>query len=176
MLLTLIGGEATGKSTLAAALASHLDAQVVPEVLRAFVDDRGRVPRADEQLRILQVQAAAERRALATGLIVIGDPDPVMTAVYSQLYYDDASLFDAAEIMSLPRRLVIWCDTDAAWQADGGQRDGVAFRDSAHTIIKAEVIPRFSNLGVDVLKVTGPVDARLRMVLEHLDQGVAPLS
>lgn len=188
VLLHLVGGESTGKSTLATSLATSLasslasslnaalHATVVHEVLRTFVEDHGRVPRADEQLHILEAQAQAERVALETAQIVIGDPAPVMTAVYSQLYYDDDSLFDAAESMGPRSDLVVWCSPDFAWQPDSGQRDGARFREAADAIIASRVIPRLTSTGIDVLHVTGSPDARLRQVLDHLDQGVAPQS
>ena len=180
MLLHLIGGESTGKSTLAtslgAALGAALDVTVVHEVLRSFVEDRGRVPRADEQVHILEAQAQAERIALQTAHIVIGDPAPVMTAVYSELYYDDDSLFGAAETMGPRSDLVVWCSPDFAWQPDSGQRDGARFREAADAIIASRVIPWLASTGIDVLHVTGSPDARLRQVLDHLGQGVAPQS
>ena len=57
MLINLIGGEATGKSSLAHVLGVQLEAVVVPEALRAFVDVHGRAPRVDEQASILRDQA-----------------------------------------------------------------------------------------------------------------------
>jgi nicotinamide riboside kinase len=176
VLLHLIGGESTGKSTLATSLSATLDATVVHEVLRSFVESRGRVPRADEQMRVLEAQVQAERIALQNSQIVIGDPAPVMTAVYSQLYYDDDSLFGAAESMSPRSDLVVWCAPDFAWQPDSGQRDGARFREAADAIIASRVIPRLTSTGIDVVHVTGTPDARLRQVLDHLDQGVAPAS
>lgn len=176
MLLHLVGGESTGKSTLATALGAALDATVVPEVLRSFVESRGRVPRADEQLDVLTAQAQAERTALQSSHIVVGDPAPVMTAVYSQLYYDDDSLFVAAASMDPRSDLVIWCSPDFAWQPDTGQRDGARFREAADALIASRVIPWYLSTGIDVLHVTGAPDARLRQVLDRLDQGVAPPS
>ena len=43
-----MGAESTGKSTLAAALGVSLPAVVVPESLRRFVDEHGRVPTRTE--------------------------------------------------------------------------------------------------------------------------------
>lgn len=174
MLINLVGGEATGKSTLAQALGQELDAHVVPELLRDFVDTHKRVPRADEQHSVMEAQSESERRALTQWNVVIGDPAPVMTAVYSQLYYDDDSLFALARIMGPPSDLVIWCGTDFTWQADGNQRDGPEFRDAANTIIEIQVVPDLLVRGIDVLHVTGPQDKRLHAVLTHLRQGVAP--
>lgn len=173
MLINLIGGEATGKSSLAHALGLRLDAVVVSEALRAFVDVHGRAPRVDEQKSLLEDQAAAERIAIAESQelnrgFVIGDPAPIMTAVYSELYYDDTSLFHIAMAVSPVSDLVVWCSPDFDWTPDLGQRDGPEFRDAADAIIRNKVLPRFTAAQIDVLQVTGSVDHRLEQVLAHL--------
>jgi nicotinamide riboside kinase len=173
MLINLIGGEATGKSSLAQILGIELEAVVVPEALRAFVDTHGRVPRADEQASILRDQAEAERIALLhvndrDRGFVIGDPAPIMTAVYSQLYYDDASLFDTAMELSPVSDLVVWCSPDFEWTPDLGQRDGPEFRDAADAIIQNTVMPLYSTANINVLQVTGSLNERLVQVLTHL--------
>jgi nicotinamide riboside kinase len=173
MLINLIGGEATGKSTLAHALGVRLDAVVVPEALRAFVDVHGRAPRVDEQASILRDQAEAERIAIAESQerdrgFVIGDPAPIMTAVYSQLYYDDSSLFRVSMEVSPVSDVVVWCSPDFEWTPDLGQRDGPEFRDAADVIIRTEVIPLFQAARINVLQVTGSIDERLNQVLAHL--------
>ncbi len=173
MLINLIGGEATGKSSLAHALGLQLDAVVVPEALRTFVEVHGRVPRVDEQASILRDQAEAERLAIFQGQeldrgFVIGDPAPIMTAVYSRLYYDDSSLFHVSMELSPVSDLVVWCSPDFDWTPDLGQRDGPEFRDAADVIIRSEVIPLFEDANINVLQVTGSIDERLDQVLAHL--------
>jgi nicotinamide riboside kinase len=173
MLINLIGGEATGKSSLAHVLGVQLEAVVVPEALRAFVDVHGRAPRVDEQASILRDQAEAERAAIAQSQerdrgFVIGDPAPVMTAVYSQLYYDDSSLFRVSMEVSPVSDVVVWCSPDFEWTPDVGQRDGPEFRDAADVIIRREVIPLLQAARINVLQVTGTIDERLHQVLAHL--------
>jgi nicotinamide riboside kinase len=173
MLINLIGGEATGKSSLAHALGLQLDAVVVPEALRTFVEVHGRVPRVDEQASILSDQAEAERMAILQGQalgrgFVIGDPAPIMTAVYSRLYYDDSSLFRVSMEVSPASDLVVWCRPDFEWTPDLGQRDGPEFRDAADVIIRNQVIPLFTDVNINVLQVTGSIDERLDQVLALL--------
>ena len=55
--IALLGAESTGKTVLAAALATALTSParriaVVPEYLREFCDRHGRTPRRDEQAHI----------------------------------------------------------------------------------------------------------------------------
>src|SRR5690606_18394548 len=86
--VAILGGESTGKSTLAAALAAHYKTIWVPEYLRDFVEHHQRTPHADEQYGIALTQVEHETALLsqATGLLFC-DTTPRMTAMYSQYYF-----------------------------------------------------------------------------------------
>lgn len=167
----LIGAECSGKSTLARGLATALPGVVVPEQLRAFVDEHGRPPRADEQAALLARQAHAEdAAATATSLPwVIGDPAPLMTAIYHLAYFDDASLLVQGVQQARHSALLLWCDIDMPWQADGLQRDGEPWRSRVHELIAGPVTDALDAAAVPVLKVSGPSEDRVRAVLAHLD-------
>lgn len=172
----LIGGECTGKTTLALALAGELPACVVPEQLRAFVADQGRPPRQDEQASLLDAQAAAEGSA-AEGCRepwLVADPAPLMVAVYSVLYFDDPSLLPAGVAHARGYDLVVWCAPDIAWTADPGQRDGPEHRAAAEAVIADVVAERLLPTGVPVLRVTGGTVARLTSVRAALDRAWHP--
>jgi len=166
----LIGAECTGKSALAKELASELDALVVPEYLRQFVLDHGHTPQQGEQSMILRAQEQAEAEAMATTLMstVIGDPAPLMTAVYSCAYFDDYSLLEPALAHARGYDLLVWCDTDIPWLADGVQRDGEAHRARVHSILvdifgkKQERVP--AALGLSPLLVSGDLASRVAAV------------
>ena len=166
----LIGAECTGKSALAQALAGELDALVVPEYLRQFVLDHGRTPHQGEQSLILKAQEQAEAEATATTVLstVIGDPAPLMTAVYSRAYFDDSSLLEQALVHARGYDLLVWCDTDIPWLADGLQRDGEAQRTRVHSIlvdIFDETSPRVpASLGLSPLLVSGDLASRVAAV------------
>lgn len=162
----LIGGECTGKSALAAALARELPACLVAERLRAFVAARGRAPIATEQEHLLLEQQAAEDELANTcpvGL-VIADPAPLMTAVYSVIYFDDPGLLDLGIRLALGYSLIVWCDIDLPWEPDGDQRDGPEFRERAHTLLSTLVDDRLGPTGPPILRVSGGPDERLRAV------------
>lgn len=139
----LLGGECTGKSTLAADLASTFPgtAVVVPEVVRAFVTEHGRAPLAHEQTDIMARQVHAEshaqQRAGADVQWLIADPAPAMTAIYSLIYFGDETLLEPARAHLLTYDTVLWCDRDLPWVPDPGQRDGAHMRDAAHEAIEA---------------------------------------
>lgn len=162
-LISVIGGESTGKTTLARALVSDLPAVTVPETLREWVERHGRVPRAEEQREVMHAHALAEIEALeapAPPAWVVSDSGPIMTAVYSIMYYDDDSLVPEALELSAGLAVLAWCATDIPWVADGDQRDGPHRRSQAQGVIR-DVL---ANTGLPVLEVHGSVDQRVAQV------------
>lgn len=162
----LVGGEGSGKTTLALALAETLRACVVDESLRAFVEREGRTPRRDEQAALMREQAAREDEAAATcpqpWLVV--DPAPLMTAVYSLLYFDDDSLVTPAIEQAAGYDLVAWCRPDLPWAPDGIQRDGSGQRAAADAILGRLVREELAPRGIPVVEAEGDVEHRVAAV------------
>jgi nicotinamide riboside kinase len=168
-LISVVGGESTGKSTLAAELGLRLPAVVVPEMLRDWVDQWGRVPLAAEQAAVMTAHRDAEvdalRRADQSGLSwVVSDSGPLMTAVYSIQYYDDASLLAPALEWTARSERVVWCQDDFPWQPDP-QRDGVRARATSQQIL-AGIFAEHPDL--PMLAVRGSFDDRVEAVLGGL--------
>lgn len=164
----LLGGECTGKTTLAEDLARALPGFVAEEYLRDFVRDFGRMPAAADQEGIfltqqMTVRTVARAAAYSDTPWVIADPLPLMTAVYSVVYFDDEALLaqgieDAASYDAL-----LWCASDTPWVAEEGMRDGVNFRDRADQVIREYVAPR---LGLTL--ISGDRETRLADALAAL--------
>ena len=168
-LISVVGGESTGKSTLAVALGQRLPGLVVPEYLRTWVDQQGRPPRATEQAAVMAAHHAAEQaavlRADRAGLLwVVSDSGPLMTAVYSIQYYDDSSLLPRAVEWAAGNAGVIWCQDDFPWQPDP-QRDGAEARATSQQILAA-VFAEHPEL--PVLLAAGPFEDRIDAVLGAL--------
>ena len=163
----LIGGECTGKSTLAAALADALPGCVATEALRDRVLRDGRPPRREEQRAILAEQAAREAAVAAScpHAVVIGDPAPLMTAVYSDLYFADRSLLPEALAHAQGYALLVWCAPDLPWTPDPGLRDGADHRDRADRLIASLVADELLPRGIPVVHVVGDVTSRVAAVL-----------
>jgi nicotinamide riboside kinase len=162
----LIGGECSGKTSLAAALATALPACGVAEVLREFVDREGRAPLRGEQSRILAEQQAREdaaARRCPQGWLV-ADPAPLMTAVYSRLYFADDSLTAPAAEHALGYQFVVWCAADLPWTPDGLHRDGREARDRANAIIADLVRDELEPRGIPVIRAHGSVEERVDLV------------
>ena len=162
----LLGGECTGKTTLATHLAAALDGCLVTEALRDFVAENGRPPRSDEQAGLLAQQVHREEAVAAAcaGAVVVADPAPLMTAVYSLLYFDDPSLVAAGVEHAQGYDLLVWCAPDLPWTPDDGQRDGPAHREDADRIIGRLVTEHLEPAGVRVVRVQGPPEDRVAAV------------
>ncbi len=96
--VSVLGAESTGKTTLArelgAALARRgLEVAVVDEVLREFCDAEARTPRADEQAGIAARQSERIDVAAASADVVVADTSALMIAVYSEIVFGDTSLY-----------------------------------------------------------------------------------
>ena len=174
-LIGVVGGESTGKSTLAAALGKRLPAIVVPEYLRTWVEHhRGQVPQSGEQAEIMAAHRAAEvsgmLEAERSGLSwVVSDSGPLMTAVYSIQYYDDPSLLPLAIEWTAHNDLILWCQDDFPWQPDP-QRDGSHARATSQQLL-AEIFAAHPE--VPMLEVRGASDERVETIVDTVRLGRA---
>jgi len=140
-LVCLVGAECTGKTTLATALAQHFGGLVVPETLRDFCDQRGRTPTLTEQAGLMDAQVAQEERVLALATqqgqrFIFCDTAPLLTAVYSEHYFADPSLYALAGVLHQRYALTLLLSPDLPWLADGLQRDGMAVRAQVHALLQ----------------------------------------
>lgn len=131
MKVSILGAECTGKSTLAHALAQQLEplwgpVHLVPEYLREWCDTHGRTPRADEQAAIAAEQL--RRINTSTARCSIADTSPLVTAVYSDLMFQDPSLYPSAVGAERNTDVILLTGLDLPWHADGLQRDGIAMQ------------------------------------------------
>ena len=157
----LLGGESTGKTSLAVALADALPGFVAEEYLRDFVRDFGRSPTLADQEGIFLTQQMTVHTVVRAAVHaqvpwVIADPLPLMTAVYSIVYFDDAALLDAGLADAATYDALLWCAPDLPWVADGDQRDGADFRSRADDVIRRYVAPH-----LDLTLICGEGEARL---------------
>lgn len=143
-LICLIGAECTGKTALAQALAQQMGGLWVPEYLRQFTEQHGRTPQRQEQAQILDEQLRQESAALEAArqqgcAWVFCDTAPLLTAVYSDCVFGDASLYPRARALHARYALTLLLETDIPWVADGLQRDGAAIRARVQALIVREL-------------------------------------
>lgn len=133
MRIAILGAECTGKSTLGQALATHLNTSqtswtLAAEYLREWCLHQRRTPDQTEQHSIALAQAQRVEALSLNGGSVIADTTPLMTAIYSDVLFQDTSLYPAALSHQRSYDLTLVTAADLPWVADGIQRDGEATR------------------------------------------------
>lgn len=126
--VAIIGGESTGKTTLAQALAVRLGTVWVPEYGRELWDARNGQLVYDDMVRIARTQVMRERElAKLSHRYLLCDTTPLTTLFYSQALFDEAD----PELVQLAARQydhTMLCKADFNFVQDGTRRSK-AFRD-----------------------------------------------
>ena len=138
--ICVLGAESTGKSSLCAQLVPALrlatgqGLEQVHEVLREFSAAKGRTPQREEQAGLIELQASLENSAATRADIVISDSAPVAVAIYSEIYFQDASLIEVASRHHTCYDVTLVANPDFPWQADSTafMRDGPAMQRRFH--------------------------------------------
>ena len=181
MTVCLLGGESTGKSTLAQALHRHLTERhgmavaLVPEYLRDWCSRQGRAPHAHEQAALADEQARLI--GLAQGQdgieLVLADTSALMVASYSELYFNDTSLHARALELQRQYDLTLLMGLDLPWVADGLFRDSPAVRDATDRVLRREL--RRGGIAFQAIYGQGPdrLDAVLRIIGHRLGKQLA---
>jgi nicotinamide riboside kinase len=170
MRIAIVGAESTGKSNLAAELAAHFRTQgqqvhLVDEVLREWCMAQQRTPRPHEQMAIAQEQA---RRAHDAGgaAIVVADTTPLMVAVYSDMLFNDKSLYPFALAHQQTYDLTLLTALDLPWVDDGLQRDGPHVQGPVDTLVRAAL----QGAGIRFQLVAGAGALRCANALAHISR------
>lgn len=166
--VTLLGGESTGKTSLAHALCARLNqagaaSAVAPEHLRQWCETQGRAPRVEEQAALARMQArlideAAAREDLA---VVVADTSPLVIAAYSELYFNDRSLWPEAVAWQRQAEMTLLMGLDLPWVADGFFRDSAAVREATDAVLRREL----QAAGIPFQTVYGLGEARVVQAL-----------
>jgi NadR type nicotinamide-nucleotide adenylyltransferase len=161
--LALLGGESSGKTTLARALADALHTVWVPEYGRQRWEELRETLSVDELLAVGRRQVALEdeyaRRAHDW---LVCDTTALTTLQYCLHDHGTAP----AELVALAHRpydLSVLCEPDFDFVQDGCRRDD-GFRAAQHAWTAA----RLAGMGMPSIGVSGSVEARVRQVLRHL--------
>ncbi|CAN5169961.1 hypothetical protein BH11PSE10_BH11PSE10_12680 [soil metagenome] len=169
-LIAIVGAESSGKTALATALAERLAeatglaCAAVPELLRGWCDQAGRTPRPDEQAGIAAAQTAAIDSAAMSHDLVICDTTALMTAIYSDYLFDDASLLPAALDFHRRCALTLLTALDLPWVADGLQRDGP----HVQTPVDAAIRRALASAGLSWSVIAGQGEQRVDAALNAI--------
>lgn len=163
--LALLGGESSGKTTLAQALATHLHTHWVPEYGRELWERLRQTLSVAELLHVAQHQVALEDAAAAQrGGWIVCDTTPLTTLQYC-LHDHGAAPPELHELARRPYDLTVVCEPDFAFVQDGCRRDDV-FRNAQH----AWTLAQLQGQGVQPLHARGAVPERVAQVLNVLQQ------
>jgi nicotinamide riboside kinase len=171
--IAILGAECTGKTTLAQALATALcgcggRAEWVPESLRDWCRQTGRTPQAHEQHAIALAQARRVDTAVAAAWLLV-DTTPLMTAVYSDLLFQDVSLYPFALAHHACFDLTLVTSLDLPWVPDGVQRDGTEAQRAVDARLR-EVLQQYA-LPYGVVSGQGAARTAAALALIHGNAG-----
>jgi HTH-type transcriptional regulator, transcriptional repressor of NAD biosynthesis genes len=161
--IALLGGESSGKTTLAAALAAQLGTRWVCEYGRELWERKGGALEEQDLLHIAREQVRREAEAAATAApVLVCDTSPLTTLGYSLWSHGraDPRLQALAE---RPYALNVLCGDDIAFVQDG-TRQGEAFRARQQAWYRAQLPARAGRW----VEVRGSVAERTAQVLAAL--------
>ncbi|HEU5056344.1 MAG TPA: AAA family ATPase [Kofleriaceae bacterium] len=154
--VALLGGESSGKSTLARALAARFETAWVHEYGRELWEERGGRLDPPDLLHIAEVQIGREERALlAAHRYLFCDTTPLVTRFYAEWMFGAADPRLVA-LAGRPYDLSLLCAGDWPFVQDGSRQDP-AFRDRQH----AYYADHMRRAGVPFVELTGDLEARL---------------
>ena len=168
MKIALLGAESTGKSELAKQLAQYFRAQknsvqLIPEYLRSWCKAKRRTPRKEEQLDIAVEQARQINNAFVCD-VLIADTTALTVAVYSDLLFNDTSLYSVALAHQRSFDVALLMGLDLPWVEDGIQRDGLHMREPVDAALRAAL----NREGMAFQVVYGTGESRLQNALRCL--------
>jgi nicotinamide riboside kinase len=165
--IVLTGPECTGKTTLAARLASDTGAAFVLESARAYAEDVKRPLTVDDVEQIARRAIATEDAILRTepsGLVF--DTDLLSTVVYGRHYYGFRNEFIERGARARIGDLYLLCLPDIPWCADG-VRDRPEQREELLELFRAVL----SEFGATVVEIGGVGELRYAAVKRAVEGG-----
>jgi HTH-type transcriptional repressor of NAD biosynthesis genes len=159
----LLGGESSGKTTLAAALADHLGTVWVPEVGRnRWEEQGGRLDYLDMRAIAEDQVALEDRLPLQSRRWLICDGSALTTVFYSE--HDYGAVDPAVRALAArPYAHTFVCAPDFPFVQDGTRRDA-AFRETQHRWY----LDKLNSTGMPYTVLHGPLAARIAQACAQL--------
>lgn len=160
--VVITGSESTGKTTLAAELATALGTIWIPEYSRIYAETSGNPLSAATVEPIALGQIEAEDAAeWGDHELLILDTDLVSTTVYAEHYYGSCPPWIMTAAGERLGELYLLAEIDLPWQTDG-VRDQPASR----TVVQQRFVDRLDELGARVARISGTGAGRLGTALD----------
>ena len=128
--IVITGPESTGKTTLAEALAQRLNALLIPEYARSYIEKLNRPYTYSDVEKIAQHQSDEESRLSdheESGILLI-DTWLIITKVWFEVVYDAAPEWIEKRIATDDIDLFLVCAPDIPWIADPIRENGGEMR------------------------------------------------
>ncbi len=166
--VVLTGSESTGKTTLAARLAAHFQAAMVPEFVRAYAEAKGGAIEFSDHGPIARGQMALEDEQIrAAPRLIVQDTDLLSTVVYCRHYFGRCPEWIEAAAASRRPDLYLLCEIDLAWIHDG-VRDRGHMREEMQRLFRDAV----DASGVTTTIITGDSEQRFERAVRAIEQSV----
>ena len=164
--IALLGGESTGKTTLARALAEKYKTLWVSEYGRELYElTKGELKPSDLD-RIAYEQQARERILLhSANRYLFCDTTPLTTMGYSEWMFGQRPSRVLEEAAKRQYHGIIWCWHDFPFAHDGTRKDD-ALRLQQQLWYKERI---YNDFNVPVLEATGPLESRVTQVQRWLE-------
>jgi NadR type nicotinamide-nucleotide adenylyltransferase len=171
--IVLTGSESVGKTTMAAQLAAHFGALMVPEFVRDYAATLGRALDFRDHGPIAKGQMALEDDAIARARargdrLLIHDTDLVSTVVYCHHYFGRCPAFieDAAVERQATHYLLL--DIDVPWVADG-----VRDREDRRAEVQALFVATLTRFGLPFTTIYGDWTSRSARAVDRVSELLA---
>ncbi|MEP3891108.1 MAG: AAA family ATPase [Hellea sp.] len=159
-----LGGESTGKSSLAEMLAARLGTQYAPEYGREIWEQKKGQLSFEDLLHIAQTQIKREASLLPTSRDwLFCDTSPLTTLFYSDSMFGKTDP-ELEKLSQLTYDVTFLCAPDFEFVQDG-TRQGAAFRERQHQWYLSALKQR----AIDYVLLKGPMEERLNVVLNTLE-------
>jgi nicotinamide riboside kinase len=167
--VVLTGSESTGKTSLAAVLAAHYGAELVPEFVRDYAARKKNVIDFSDHGPIARGQIVLEEkhraRALARGArLLVQDTDLLSTMVYCEHYFGQCPEWIVEEARNRRPDLYLLLDIDIPWVPDL-VRDRGDRREELQSLFTAAVLAS----GTPHVLVRGSHDERRAAAIEAIE-------
>ena len=163
--VVLTGSESTGKTTLAGQLARHYDADLVPEFVRAYAEQKGGSIEFNDHGPIAHGQISLEDEHIARAArLIVQDTDLLSTVVYCKHYFGHCPPWIEESAAARRPDLYLLCEIDLDWIADG-VRDRGHMRDEMQQLFRDAV----RESAVPTVTITGVGDERLDRAVDAID-------
>jgi nicotinamide riboside kinase len=171
-ILVTTGPESSGKTTLARDLSLHLQAPLVSEASRDYLNalyaaQPGAVYQQSDLLAIARLQLQREREALAqTPPCLVCDTDLLVIVVWSEVKYGscEPALLDLfRESLQLAPRHYLLCDHRIPWEPD-------PLREHPHArdMLNLRYLDKLAQFDLDPTQVSGTPTERLQQALHSV--------